>query len=286
MNRIITVNLPSFISYVRESQGITQKELAEKIGITQSAITQYENSAAVLSREKLRAMAPHLNLNPEFVDLGNGNPFKQANPRKIISMFFHQTRAGEIDYSAILEQILQYNDLAVILFLKPSGSADNSLRARRWQAKGLSSCALVIQDGDGNGFVFKRKDGAFFNEQDLLLLMEQQEAVRPKSFDVHHVMLQADLYEDIKKWTLSKQQIESLLAAYKANDSRIFLLELLRRSRAFRRPSDNPDQDRLNALNLFDTIEHLGPAHAEKYLTALMPDIYDLLIKHFLPNRG
>lgn len=284
MSRIITVNLPSFIRSVRAAQGITQKGLAEDIKITQSAITQYENEVAVLSKEKLREIAPYLNLNPEFIDLGNGNPFKQRDRHKILMMYFPQTSSGGIDYSIILRQILQYNDLALFLFLKPSESTDDSLRARRWRAKGLSSYALVIQDQDNNVFIFKRKDDGFFNEKDLLLLIEQEEA-RQKSFDVHHVILQVELYKDIRKWHFTNRQIESLLRDYKVNDSRIFLKELFRRSRPFRRSSGDSDQDKLSLLNTIFAMEGIGPVHAENLLNALLPDIYDLLKKHLRETR-
>lgn len=64
-------NIRDRIKEIRKQKGITQKELAEKLGITQSGVAAMENSSDSMTMETIRKVASALDVNvlSLFVDL-------------------------------------------------------------------------------------------------------------------------------------------------------------------------------------------------------------------------
>lgn len=230
MNQLVLVHLPSFLRSVREAQGISQKELSEKLGITQPAITQYEKSDRSLAQDTLRRAAGLLNLNPDFLQSGIGNPFKQANENKIIKMFFSISKTGDVEYS-LIDYIADYSRKAVFVFLKPTNFEEmNSLRVRKWQAKGLTTYALVVRDADSNVFIFKRKDGVFFNEKELILSLQKKAAEQKKIFEYSIQEIDKEFYQNINRWKkIDSSEISELFLRPDLTDYRRFIEEVLDR---------------------------------------------------------
>lgn len=56
------------IRQLRISKGITQKELAEAIHVTPSAISQYENERAQPSRENMALLAEYFNVSVAYIE--------------------------------------------------------------------------------------------------------------------------------------------------------------------------------------------------------------------------
>ena len=56
------------IRQLRLSKGITQKELAEAIHVTPSAISQYENGKAQPSRENMMLLADYFNVSVPYIE--------------------------------------------------------------------------------------------------------------------------------------------------------------------------------------------------------------------------
>jgi transcriptional regulator with XRE-family HTH domain len=228
-----------FIKRVRESQDITQSELAQKLGITQAAIAQFEKTRAALSYETIINMSPILNLNPDYLLSGVGNPFKQKGPEQIIKMFLFETPVGDIDFS-LVELIAKKNQKAIFLFLKPlfggatlSGLSheDRDIAKKeiaRWNKQtrqGFFIFALLIRDDDDNIFLFKRKDNIFLKESDFLPALK--EAIENKHFEFDTVGIKYPIYRAIKDWTaINAATIDDLFKHKHYNDS-LFLTRLI-----------------------------------------------------------
>lgn len=282
MKKNVSTNLPTFIRLVRESQAISQKELALKLGITPSAITQYEKHMASLSKEKLILMAPLLNINPEFVAAGIGNPFKQNDNQKIIHMYLNVNPEGHIVVTDIFKIITEYNDRAIFIFLKPHGLPDmNPIQVSRWQKKGLTDYALLAQDSDQNMFIFKKKDNAYFSSSELLNELSNLELTNDKVFSREEEFIDDDLYYHIQEWKVDRSKIEPFFKSIQIDDSRKFLFELLKRA-SLSMPSIPVNEHDALVREIEMAIEE-GEGLNE--IAALMPEIYLLLKKHFNTGR-
>lgn len=230
MNQLVILHLPSFLRSVREAQGISQKELSTKLGISQPAIAQYEKADTSLSQDTLRRAATLLNLNPDFLQSGIGNPFKRSKEDKIIKMFFQTSQTGEIDFS-LINHIADYNEKAAFIFFKPSNFEEaNSLRIRKWQAKGLNTYALAIRDSDNNYFLFKRKNDIFFNEKELIVSLKKKAVDNRKTFDLYIEEIDEELYQQIKRWKkIDRSTVVSLFQYRNFQDYQRFIEELIDR---------------------------------------------------------
>ncbi len=172
-------NLPLFLRMVREAQGISQSELSEKIGVSQSAIAQFEKMKATLSMERMIRMAPILNLNPNYLQMGTGNPFRQTIKQKTIKMFFPEDPLGRID-TTLVKVIMDANKQAEFFFLRPGYFNSRSIakagetvkkELNQWQrhrAKKTMLCALFVCDSDNNTFLFKKKNNRLFDDEELI----------------------------------------------------------------------------------------------------------------------
>ena len=172
-------SLPLFLRMVRDAQGISQAELSEKIGVSQSAIAQFEKMKATLSMRRVIRMAPILNVNPSYLQTGIGNPFMQTIKQKAIKMFFPEDPLGRID-STLVRIIMDANKQADFFFLRPgyfnprsiakvSGTVKKELN--QWQRQRASNtllCGLYVCDGDNNTFLFKRKNNRLFDNEELM----------------------------------------------------------------------------------------------------------------------
>lgn len=273
--KISSMKMPAFIRAVREAEGISQKDLAAKIQITPSAITQYEKSTASISKDKLLAMAPILNLNPHFVDNGIGNPFKTASPKGIVRMYFPLKPDGSIDMFSILQVISDYNSHAIFLFLKPARSIEQkSLQIKRWQGKGLTSYALLLKDSDDNIFLFKRKDDVFFNEKIFIAEVEHDAIMDHKVFDLDITSVDETTFNQIKEWNIKKNRLETILAPFQSASTRFFFLELLKQIKLH--DHRMTEEEYTKAREFIESDKRLRDSII---LSDLMPKISDLLKK-------
>ena len=224
------LNMASFIRVVREAQDIAQGEIARKLAISQSALAQFERRKATLSTEKIRKMATFLNLNPDFVESGIGNPFKQLDEQKIIKMFLSEDDFQEINFD-IIYIIADSNKQASFFLVKPNPNIGirrdhldkalrkDRLRWRKQRSRGIATLAIVIQDADKNVFIFKRKDNQLFNEEKLLKTLKEKEITERKYFNFNIVEKLSFLtVQDIRDWTKVSIKLIHYLYASKHAD--------------------------------------------------------------------
>lgn len=277
---------------VREAQDITQSELAQKLGITQAAIAQFEKTRAALSAETIINMSPILNLNPDYLLSRIGNPFKQNVPEEIIKMFLFENPIGDIDFS-LIKLIAEKNHQAIFLFLKPlfGGTTLSGLthedrdiakkEIARWNKQsrqGFFVFALLIRDDDDNIFLFKRKDNIFLKESDFLPALK--EAIENKRFEFDTVGIRYPIYRAIKDWTaINATTIGDLFKHKHYNDS-LFLTWLI--SEVSNRQTSMKDKSAFEKIKA--KIRNMSPEESSALVADLTPKIATVLKKNLNPS--
>lgn len=227
-------NLALFIRKAREAQGISQKEIAEAINISQSAITQFEKLKATLSVETLVKMAPLLNINPEFIEKGTGNPFKQVDKQKIIKMFMPENPLGEIDY-VLIDLITKYNKEATFVLLLPvlHEKMRGDFKKLRSRLQPYGYCyALLIEDGDNNKIIFRRKDKEkiLVSTPDWVTRLNSLNKEGEKYFEIKAIELTENLFKNIEEWSnINVKELNTLLKSVNRREHIDFLRRLIKK---------------------------------------------------------
>lgn len=233
-------NLPLFLRMVRDAQGISQSELSEKIGVSQSAIAQFEKMKATLSMQRLIRMAPILNVNPDYLQTGIGNPFRQTIKQKTIKMFFPEDPLGRID-TTLVRVIMDANKQAEFFSLRP-GHFNSRLFAKegetvkkvlnQWQRqRGENNmlCALFVCDGDNNTFLFKRKNNRLFDDEKLMAYFLERIGEKDNKYFPHDIInLKLPGCIEIIKWHDSSfEKLFEEIPRLKLFYDRTFVIRLL-----------------------------------------------------------
>lgn len=252
---------------IRESQGISQTELATAAGKTQGAITQFEHMRATISENVLKEMAPTLNLNPDFIEKKTGNPFKQADREKIIKMFIPESSVGDLDFS-LIEFIAGCNEKASFFFLKPS------MRHQPRQRFNLhSACALLIKDSDENVFIFKRKrvDEVFTYlklREELLKFAEK----KGKYLEIKVLTVPDSLYKRIQEWDeLKVKEFSTLLIISGMRENKELLTRLIDKMIFL----ENDSINRQNLTAIKNNIAGLNAKEMDTFILGIIPQILE-----------
>lgn len=73
---------------IRSELGITQDEIANRLGIGKSAVSMIETGKAALSERNRNILIQELNVNPDWLETGSGDMFSTRNPDKVFSANF------------------------------------------------------------------------------------------------------------------------------------------------------------------------------------------------------
>lgn len=68
---------------IRKELGITQEQLAQKLGIGKSALSMIETGRAGLSERNKNIILNELNVNPDWLEKGRGNMFNEHRPETV-----------------------------------------------------------------------------------------------------------------------------------------------------------------------------------------------------------
>lgn len=99
------------ILYFRKSLGLTQSQLAERVGLSNTHISHLETGDGTMSLESLIAISEALQTTPDNILLGN---FK-ITPTRAAQIFQEQTKDFEQDeFDYIFEMIALLNSYKVI----------------------------------------------------------------------------------------------------------------------------------------------------------------------------
>lgn len=278
-------NLALFIRMVRESQGISQKEIAETIKISQSAIAQYEKLQATLSPETLLKIAPLLNLNPEYIRTGIGNPFKQVDKQKIIKMFIPENPLEEIDYS-LIDLIAKYNKEAIFILLlpillKPMG--DLKKIQPRLKPYGYWY-ALLIEDGDNNKFIFRRKDKEkmVVCTPDWITRLNSLNKEGEKYFEIKAIELTGNLFKNIEEWSnINVKELNTLLKSVNRREHIDFLRRLIKKIW-----SHKSIKNQKEAKQIREIITSMEYEDLDRLISLLVPEFAEIIKKHLQLKTG
>ena len=70
---------------IRKELGLTQEALAQKLGIGKSALSMIETGRASLSERNKNIIVQELNVNPEWLETGQGQMFFEQRPEAVFT---------------------------------------------------------------------------------------------------------------------------------------------------------------------------------------------------------
>lgn len=231
----------------------------------QTSLAKFENGRATLSSKSLSEMAYILNLNPEYVLSGFGNPFKQATPDTIIKMFFQEDKPGSIDFN-LIDLILETNERVSILSLKPHMPVDADRRLLRKRGS-RHYYALVVMDADENMFLFRREDkDEFFDETDLKPVLKDRQTV-----DYNSAIISTELFSRIREqWDeVSINDIKAVIEGVSRRENLIFLSRIIKKVSSYESSSNGKEEYR----QLFERLERMDAHELDYLLSRQLPEI-------------
>lgn len=80
---------------IRKELGLTQEALAQKLGIGKSALSMIETGRASLSERNKNIIVQELNVNPEWLETGQGQMFFEQRPEAVFTTHRPQTAHAE-----------------------------------------------------------------------------------------------------------------------------------------------------------------------------------------------
>lgn len=200
----------NLIKNIREANRITQTNLSQKIGITQSAIAKFEKSRATLSLNTIKTIAQELDINPGYFDGTNPNLFAKD---------FYLFKIGSLLKAADPRQVKWFIEncyiIDVILLSPPMGVIG---RAIRGSIADEMVYAIVLRDKFGNVFLFREVLPTIFIFNSKI---EGVNAIRPtidiaeerdnsRDIKIHFLKIPIDVYAKIKDLTITRTDLEFL----------------------------------------------------------------------------
>lgn len=88
------------IRHLRERSGLTQEQLAERLGVSRQVVTKWENGSGVPKIENLKALADHFHVTVD--ELIGRTEVTEGNP--------------EEQYEKVMDELRQHSQAAVDLF--------------------------------------------------------------------------------------------------------------------------------------------------------------------------
>ncbi|MCX5803506.1 MAG: helix-turn-helix transcriptional regulator [Proteobacteria bacterium] len=202
---IITMkDISEFFSQTRRLQGIKQVALAKELGITHSAIANFEAKKTKLSSETIIKIARLININPLYVTTEGVNPFKSDN---LIKMVLPETLIEGLNFGIIFflgEVNVQLN---IIFLVAPSSIFQKILSKTVFENPVY---AIAIKDGDNNVFLFRRKSNdPLYGERNLQLKLKEISRRYKTKINIDITKINKSLIDKIKNLTVEKEDIET-----------------------------------------------------------------------------
>lgn len=199
------MKLNDIFEFAREAQGIKQSQIAVEIGVTQSAISKFEQGATKLSDETLCKIAEKLNIDENFINGKSLIPFKSEKMIKMLQPLLLPSEKSRFYYL-----ILLYDNFEFISLIPPYSILEKIRRLKQNQIY-----AVAAKDRSGQVFLIRAR-----YHFDLMLYEEDLEShlkyfihlakKKQDQFTFSTKMINEDLYEKIKDWTVEKRDIEPL----------------------------------------------------------------------------
>ncbi len=223
---MINLYVPELFARARRLQNITLVDLAKQIGVTPSAIGNFEAGRSKLGAHTINAVAPLLNINPEYLSGENNNPFKS---NELIKMLLPESIRDGIDLDIIYILAEANHVLQLDLLVAPM-----RIHQMVFGKTALENpvAALAIKDDKSNIIILRRKSNdPLFSERELQLKLKEITT----SFDKKDIIVETDridknLSTKIKNWTVIKEDIEPFFESKKypmlvtENEARLLMM--------------------------------------------------------------
>lgn len=96
------------IEAIRKKLGLTQEQLADKIGIAQALVSKYEIGRLQISAEMIIRFAQALQVSTDQILGFNGEPVENSNSLKLMRRLREIEKLSESDQKALLKTIDKY----------------------------------------------------------------------------------------------------------------------------------------------------------------------------------
>jgi len=204
LHTITVREISKIFSEIRKLQGIKQSSLAKELGITQSAIANFEGKKSKLSSEIIIKIARLCNINPLYITSKATNPFKS---NKLIKMLLPETMIEGLSFEMIFFLAEVNAQLNIIFLVAPS------LIFQKFLSKTVFEnpvYAIAIKDSDNNVFLFRRKSNdPLYGERNLQLKLKEISRKCKTKIYTDITQIDKNLTDKIKKLTVEKEDIET-----------------------------------------------------------------------------
>jgi len=224
------MELHNIFRFARKTQNIKQSYLAEKAGIAQPSLANYESGHSTLSEKTLIALAPIININPKHIRAESDNPFFSKD---LIKMFFPESMISGMDYGP-LEFIMRANSALEIIFLIATSKSKTFNKIISKTIIGPMTIAVLVRDQDGNTFILRRKrrGTCLVGEKDIEDKLTRLAKEENKEVVFQSKRITSDLTGKIKDWTVEKKDVESLFSETRKIELTVEEIELIEQIRA------------------------------------------------------
>lgn len=206
----------TFIKTIRECQRISQSDLAKRVGISRVSLNKYEDGKSTLSKQTMHKIAGELQLNPQYIEGVESNPFKSEN---IIKLVLPEHFKLTVDFS-LIELIIEYNNNLDLIFMTPQHIIAKIFRKTAFEHP---IYAITIRDSDNNIILFRRKtksvlNAAIVGERGLELYISSINKQREKKINYSTISINEDLYERIYNWSVERADVELLFDQFSVKE--------------------------------------------------------------------
>lgn len=94
------------LKIVRKALGLKQKEIAEAIGVSQVAYSQYETGVRVFQQRYVKALEREFGVNPNWLQSGEGEMFLQSSREdEFVKKFFSLSEENQKLLMRLMENL-------------------------------------------------------------------------------------------------------------------------------------------------------------------------------------
>lgn len=195
---LLDFNRGMFVRSVREALGVSQRELADCVGLTQSALARFERSQTSLRPRNLGRLANCLGISTEFLQTAVGGPFLPQTSSRPIKLFLTKNQEGRLDFSLLIS-ILRQSSHSILVFIIPDYMAYKPIRYKRERSQDMY-LAIIVCDDNYNLYVFKRKDHLLFDRIGIVRDIRGRLVSRDRHIEVYSTKAPRQVHESILNW--------------------------------------------------------------------------------------
>lgn len=119
-----------FLKKIRKKLGLSQQEMADKLGITKQSISKIETGTNDLSKNLIGALVDYYNINPNYLLSGNGEMF-QDKEQDINNAIKDKLNLTEDEFKLLKDALHKDKALCLVLFQAINGDTASFDRLKK-----------------------------------------------------------------------------------------------------------------------------------------------------------